>query len=317
MKQQYVSSPHSSPSISAIAAPSAHQQQSPQQAHHNQNSKRPQFFDQSAQVHFSFISKQHLFLVTEQTIRQVFEQFSAVQDVCLKKSVIDPITKEQNGYGFVHYPLTQEGIQGAIQAARTLQQVFIKDILYDCCLTWSLEAIISGQFHPQQQQQQVRQPQQPVRQQQTQQFSSFSTGNGFANHGNNNQQLNAGGASAAMKSFQQSSSNSPSFPSVYTPTSVICVRSTNDSSPSLSSRSSSFYSTSSSSSSTPSATRAAATAEEQMTFWNSFAKEESSSLFLPTSTTATTNRAAFLTSDSGAEFALDYSTKGRGEFSLF
>jgi hypothetical protein len=316
MKQQHVSSPHSSPSISAIAAPSAHHHQQQQQSHqqnhvHQNNNKRPQFFDQSAQVHFSFISKQHLFLVTEQTIRQVFEQFSAVQDVCLKKSVIDPITKEQNGYGFVHYPLTQEGIQGAIQAARTLQQVFIKDILYDCCLTWSLEAIISGQFHPHQQ------PQQPVRQQQTQQFSSFPTGNGFNHHGNNNQQLNAAGGSAAMKSFQQSSSNSPSFPSVYTPTSVICVRSTNDSSPSLSSRSSSFYSTSSSSSSTPSATRVAATAEEQMTFWNSFSKEESSSLFLPTSNTMTTNSAAFLTNDSAADFPLDYSSKGRGEFSLF
>ena len=86
-------------------------------------------------------------MVTEQTIREVFEQFAEVADVSIKKSSVDPTTNEQNGYGFVHFPLTDSGIHGAIRAAKSLHQVFINNVLYDCCLTWSLEAIIQQKYN--------------------------------------------------------------------------------------------------------------------------------------------------------------------------
>jgi RNA recognition motif-containing protein len=105
----------------------------------------------SAQIHFSFISKQNSQVVTEASIREVFSQFGEVIDVCLKKSVIDQSMGEQNGYGFIHYPLTPEGINAALKASQTLCQVYVKNVLYDCCLTWNLEALIMQQQSQQQQ----------------------------------------------------------------------------------------------------------------------------------------------------------------------
>lgn len=47
----------------------------------------------TAELHFSFISKQNIFLVTEATVRDVFNQFGPVQDVSIKKSGIDQVIK--------------------------------------------------------------------------------------------------------------------------------------------------------------------------------------------------------------------------------
>ena len=96
----------------------------------------------SAQIHFSFISKQQVHLVTEETVRKVFLNFGHVQDVTIKKTSTNPKTGEQTGYGFVHFPLTDTGIQSAISAAKVIRQVYINNVLYDCRLTWSLEEII-------------------------------------------------------------------------------------------------------------------------------------------------------------------------------
>jgi hypothetical protein len=44
----------------------------------------------------------------------------------------------QNGYGFVHFPLTLEGVQGAIAAVNALHQVTIDRITYDCSISHAL-----------------------------------------------------------------------------------------------------------------------------------------------------------------------------------
>lgn len=44
----------------------------------------------------------------------------------------------QNGYGFVHYALTLEGVQGAIAAVNALHQVTIDRITYDCSISHAL-----------------------------------------------------------------------------------------------------------------------------------------------------------------------------------
>jgi hypothetical protein len=113
--------------------------------HHHQTNKVSSFDADSvdtAQLHFSFISKQHVHLVTEATIRDVFAHFGHVQDVSIKKTSIDQKNGEQTGYGFLHYPLTEEGIEAAVKAAKIVRQVHINHVLYDCRLTWSLEEII-------------------------------------------------------------------------------------------------------------------------------------------------------------------------------
>lgn len=50
----------------------------------------------------------------------------------------------QNGYGFVHYPMTVEGIQAAILSTRNIHQVTVDRVTYDCSLSHSLEQIVES-----------------------------------------------------------------------------------------------------------------------------------------------------------------------------
>jgi hypothetical protein len=96
----------------------------------------------TCQIHFSFIAKHNQSFVNENTIRTLFEGFGPVADVAIKKTTYDPQTTLQNGYGFVHFPLTLEGINTAIIATRNIHHVTINRIKYDSCLTRSLEEMI-------------------------------------------------------------------------------------------------------------------------------------------------------------------------------
>jgi hypothetical protein len=46
----------------------------------------------TAQLHFSFVSKQRLHIVTEETLRLVFGYFGEVADVSIKKSIVNPVS---------------------------------------------------------------------------------------------------------------------------------------------------------------------------------------------------------------------------------
>lgn len=48
----------------------------------------------------------------------------------------------QNGYGFVHYPLTIEGIDAALRAVDSLHQVTINNISYDCSISNQLRQVL-------------------------------------------------------------------------------------------------------------------------------------------------------------------------------
>lgn len=81
-------------------------------------------------------------------MREIFNQFGEVKDVSLKKTFMNPETGEQNGYGFIHYSLDSDGIDAAIRATSVICQVLIDQVLYDCCLTRSLEAsLLANQSH--------------------------------------------------------------------------------------------------------------------------------------------------------------------------
>lgn len=45
----------------------------------------------------------------------------------------------QNGYGFIHYHLSREGVMSAVDAVNSLHQVTIDRITYDCSLSHSLQ----------------------------------------------------------------------------------------------------------------------------------------------------------------------------------
>lgn len=46
----------------------------------------------TAQVHFSYLSKQLNVLITEATIRKVFLRFGEVKDITIKKSAFDDVS---------------------------------------------------------------------------------------------------------------------------------------------------------------------------------------------------------------------------------
>lgn len=48
----------------------------------------------------------------------------------------------QNGYGFVHFPLTSEGIDGALRAVESLHQVTINQVSYDCSVSNQLRQVL-------------------------------------------------------------------------------------------------------------------------------------------------------------------------------
>jgi hypothetical protein len=84
-------------------------------------------------------------LITEITLRSLFSRFGVVADVAIKKIQFNPRLRIQNGYGFVHFPLTADGINAAIAATNLIRQYTIDRVTYDSCLTRSLEYVIATQ----------------------------------------------------------------------------------------------------------------------------------------------------------------------------
>jgi hypothetical protein len=109
---------------------------------------------------------------------------------------------EQNGYGFLHYTLDERGVQSAVQASRTIRQVHIQNVLYDCCLTWSLEAML----------QQREGPQQPTFSSYPQQHGGGGGGGHHGHHGHHQDRRHSGStgmASYGMPSQQYHQQHQP------------------------------------------------------------------------------------------------------------
>jgi hypothetical protein len=98
----------------------------------------------SAQVHISYLSKQLNFVISEHFLKEVFSKFGQVLEIALKKTCVDPEMSVQNGYGFVHYPLNEEGINSALNAVASLHQVTINQITFDCSISNQLNQILSS-----------------------------------------------------------------------------------------------------------------------------------------------------------------------------
>eukprot|EP01039_Chlorochromonas_danica_P005388 gene5388-5926_t len=97
----------------------------------------------TAQVHFSYLSKQLEFIITEAFLWDVFSSFGEVMEISLKKSSCDEDMCIQNGYGFTHYPLNDQGIASALKAVSALHQVTIHSVTYDCSVSNQLKQLIA------------------------------------------------------------------------------------------------------------------------------------------------------------------------------
>lgn len=80
-------------------------------------------------VHFSFISKQKNYLVNELFVRNLFDKESKIEDVIIRRSSLD-LMGFQSGYGFIHYPLNDDGLR-LLSEILKIRQEFIGCILFD------------------------------------------------------------------------------------------------------------------------------------------------------------------------------------------
>ncbi len=87
-------------------------------------------------------------MVTEESLSQLFSKFGVVRDVSIKKSTIEPDVGRQCGYGFVHFDVTQEGVESAVLAAKTLQDTTIEEVNYKSSISHNLSKLIHGEESP-------------------------------------------------------------------------------------------------------------------------------------------------------------------------
>jgi hypothetical protein len=86
--------------------------------------------------------------VTVETLVDIFSRFgSRVLDIVFEESKINHQLGKQAGHGFIHYPCTIEGINSAIEATKTIKQISVNQVLYDCSLTPTAELMISKLRH--------------------------------------------------------------------------------------------------------------------------------------------------------------------------
>ena len=96
----------------------------------------------TAQIHFSYLSRQADGMVTEQILRSIFASYGEIVDIAIKKSSFDVHTKKQSGYGFIHFPLTIDGIKNAIRITMDVNQIYVNKVLYNCTITHNFRSIV-------------------------------------------------------------------------------------------------------------------------------------------------------------------------------
>lgn len=96
---------------------------------------------ETAQVHFSYVTSRTAPL-KEDIFRNVFQHFGTVLDVAIKKSQYQQDKGVQTGYGFIHYPLTEEGVTSAMEAVKSLHELVLDSVKYSCRVSHALEEYI-------------------------------------------------------------------------------------------------------------------------------------------------------------------------------
>jgi hypothetical protein len=97
----------------------------------------------SVQLHFSFLAKQGSPIVDESVIYKMFSCFGEILEISFKKMSFNPVSGIQDGYGFVHFPFTREGVASAFVASDTLKQFQTDNLLFSCSLSRGLKHLLS------------------------------------------------------------------------------------------------------------------------------------------------------------------------------
>lgn len=81
-------------------------------------------------------------------LRSVFEQFGEVMDITIKKYDFDAMHGTQRGYGFIHFPNTDEGIAAALRCTDELRNTLVGDARYKCDVSHKLMKELREKKHP-------------------------------------------------------------------------------------------------------------------------------------------------------------------------
>mmetsp|Transcript_7787 Transcript_7787/g.8518 ORF Transcript_7787/g.8518 Transcript_7787/m.8518 type:complete len:434 (-) Transcript_7787:293-1594(-) len=97
---------------------------------------------QTAQIHVMFVTREMNRRVSELDLGSVFGRYGNLVDIAIKKNAINADLRVQSGYAFIHYQLTEEGVQSAVMAVEQTNNASIDGIAYQCKITHSLQAHI-------------------------------------------------------------------------------------------------------------------------------------------------------------------------------
>jgi hypothetical protein len=108
----------------------------------------------SVSIYVAFTAEIPTVTINDVTLRNLFAPFGQLQDVSIKKSVMDRQSQCQRGYAFVCFPSTKQGVQMALHAATQLIDCHINGVHYHCEISNTLRSKLSppmsmnGSPHP-------------------------------------------------------------------------------------------------------------------------------------------------------------------------
>ncbi len=88
------------------------------------------------------------YYIDEEVLRTVFEAFGEVVDITIKKFDFDAINQSQRGYGFIHFPSNDAGIEAALRCTEELRNTLVGDSRFKCDVSHKLMKELYDRNHP-------------------------------------------------------------------------------------------------------------------------------------------------------------------------
>jgi hypothetical protein len=102
----------------------------------------------TAQVHVTFYCPLTVAPITEATLREIFERFGEVLDVTINRADFNQETGSHSGYGFIHYELSNAGVQAALTAIEQIHERLIGSVALNCTPSHGLETFLKSSKTP-------------------------------------------------------------------------------------------------------------------------------------------------------------------------
>mmetsp|Transcript_11449 Transcript_11449/g.12367 ORF Transcript_11449/g.12367 Transcript_11449/m.12367 type:complete len:459 (-) Transcript_11449:2173-3549(-) len=98
--------------------------------------------DPTAQIHVTFLCPLDMYPITEEKLRNIFERFGGIIDVTINRVECNQESFVHSGYGFIHYPLSEAGVNAALTAIQTMNDRVVDSIVFKCTISHGLETFL-------------------------------------------------------------------------------------------------------------------------------------------------------------------------------